>query len=227
MCIVGEPTNMDVIIGHKGKRSFDVSVKGLEAHSSLTPDGVNAIEFAADFVTHLKKLAKTLAATGQKDKFYDVPYTTIHTGTIQGGTALNIVPKDCSFQFEFRYIDQDDPEKIEKSIIDYANKILIPEMQEIDKSTGIEIQCANEIPCLNLDPGEEVVTFVKSLAGKNNHSKVAFGTEAGLFQKRLEIPTVVCGPGNIAQAHKPDEYIEVSQVEECELFFSRLMDRVC
>ena len=227
MCIVGEPTSMEVVIGHKGKRSYDVVVEGLEAHSSLTPSGVNAIEFAARLINYLRELAEEFSQTGNKDDLYDVPYTTVHTGTIAGGTALNIVPKKCDFQFEFRYIDEDDPEKIESSILEFVNNTLLPEMHKIDAKTGIQINCANEIPCLNLNPEEEVVTFVKGLAGKNQHSKVAFGTEAGLFQKRVEIPTVVCGPGDIAQAHKPNEFIEISQIKECELFLDRLMDRIC
>ncbi len=227
MCIVGEPTSMEVVIGHKGKRSYDVSVRGLEAHSSLTPIGVNAIEYAAELITHLKYLADNFSSTGFRDALYDIPHTTVHTGTIAGGTALNIVPKDCFFQFEFRYIEEDNPDEIENGIKKYIDEVLIPKMHKISADTGITINCANDMPSLNLKPEEEVVTFVKALAGKNNHSKVAFGTEAGLFQKRANIPTVVCGPGDIAQAHKPNEYIEIKQIEECEIFLSRLMDKVC
>jgi len=227
MCIVGEPTNMEVIIGHKGKRSYDVSVLGLEAHSSLTPHGVNAIEYAADIISYLKKLANNFASTGAQDQLYDVPHTTVHTGTITGGTALNIVPKDCSFQFEFRYIDKDDPDKIETKIREHINHNIIPKMQKVNSSTNINMKCENEIPSLNLNANEEIVTLVKALAGKNNHGKVAFGTEAGLFQKQAGIPTVICGPGNINQAHKPNEYIDISQINECESFLGRLMDRVC
>jgi len=227
MCIVGEPTNMEVIIGHKGKRSYDVSVLGLEAHSSLTPHGVNAIEYAADMISYLKKLANNFASTGAQDQLYDVPHTTVHTGTITGGTALNIVPKDCSFQFEFRYIDKDDPDKIETKIREHINHNIIPKMQKVNSSTNINMKCENEIPSLNLNANEEIVTLVKALAGKNNHGKVAFGTEAGLFQKQAGIPTVICGPGNINQAHKPNEYIDISQINECESFLGRLMDRVC
>ena len=227
MCIVGEPTSMEVVIGHKGKRSYDVSVRGLEAHSSLTPIGVNAIEYAAELITHLKYLADNFSSTGFRDALYDIPHTTVHTGIITGGTALNIVPKDCFFQFEFRYIEEDNPDEIENGIKKYIDEELIPKMHKISADTGITINCANDMPSLNLKPEEEVVTFVKALAGKNNHSKVAFGTEAGLFQKRANIPTVVCGPGDIAQAHKPNEYIEIKQIEECEIFLSRLMDKVC
>jgi len=227
MAIIGEPTSMQVIVGHKGKRSYRARVRGFEAHSSLAPTGVNSIEFAAEMIAHLKSMARRIAASGPYDDLYDVTHTTVHTGTIQGGTALNIVPKDCTFDFEFRYIGDDDPDVIETEIRDFASNVLEPEMHKINKDTGIDIECTNDMPSLDLGADEEVVTFVKALAGRNDHAKVAFGTEAGLFQKRAGIPAVVCGPGDIAQAHKPNEFIEISQIEECELFMERLMDRVC
>ena len=226
MCIVGEPTSMEVMIGHKGKRSYDVCVNGLESHSSLTPHGVNAIEYAAETISYLKNIADHIATKGKRDDLYDVPYTTVHTGTISGGTALNIVPKKCQFQFEFRYIDQDDPEKLEEKIKKYVKQNIVSKMHKTNSKTDIVIQCVNEIPSLNLNADEEIVTFVKSLAGKNNHGKVAFGTEAGLFQKRANIPTLICGPGDIQQAHKPNEYIEIKQIEECENFLIRLLERI-
>ena len=227
MAIIGEPTSMQVIVGHKGKRSYRGRVRGLEAHSSLAPTGVNAIEYAAEFIAYLKTMARRIGENGPFDELYDVTHTTVHTGTIQGGTALNIVPKDCGFEFEFRFIGDDDPDAIEAEIRDYAAQTLEPRMREINRDTGIDIECYNDMPSLDLGADEEVVTFVKALAGRNDHAKVAFGTEAGLFQKRADIPAVVCGPGDINQAHKPNEFIEISQIEECETFMSRLMDRVC
>jgi len=227
MAIIGEPTSMQVIIGHKGKRSYRATVRGLEAHSSLTPSGVNAIEFAAEFIAHVKSIARRVAVDGPFDDLYDVSHTTLQTGTIQGGTALNIVPKECTFLFEIRYIDGDDPDTLEAEFRDYATQTLEPQMQAINPDTGFEIQCTNDMPSLDLGADAEVVTFVKALAGRNDHAKVAFGTEAGLFQKRAGIPAVVCGPGDINQAHKPNEFIELSQIEECEAFMKRLMERVC
>lgn len=227
MAIIGEPTSMQVITGHKGKRSYTAHVRGLEAHSSLAPDGVNAIEYAARFIAHLQSMAKRLQDGGPYDDLYDVTHTTVHTGTIQGGTALNIVPKDCHIQFEFRYIGKDDPDILEAEILAEAKDRLEPEMKAIDPDCGIDIDCYNDMPGLDMNVDHEVVTFVKQLAGRNDDGKVAFGTEAGLFQKRGGIPCVVCGPGSIEQAHKPNEFITLDQVDKGEAFLDRLMDRVC
>lgn len=227
MAIIGEPTSMQVITGHKGKRSYEAHVHGLEAHSSLAPHGVNAIEYAARFISHLQSMARKLQFGGPYDDLYDVRHTTVHTGVIQGGTALNIVPKDCKIQFEFRYIGADNPDEIEAEIIREAKETLEPQMKAIDASTGIDITCVNDMPSLDMNVDDEVVTFVKQLAGRNDHAKVAFGTEAGLFQKRGGIPCVVCGPGSIDQAHKPNEFISLEQLDKGEAFLDRLMDRVC
>ena len=227
MAIVGEPTSMGVIVGHKGKRSYKAHIRGLETHSSLAPQGVNAIEYAAEMIAHLKSMARRITEHGPHDELYDVSHTTVHTGVINGGTALNIVPKDCHFEFEFRYVGDDDPDAIEAEIREFAAQSLEPHMRKISRDTGIDITCSNDMPGLELNADEEVVTFVKALAGKNDHSKVAFGTEAGLFHTRAGVPTVVCGPGSIEQAHKPNEFIELSQLDEATIFMDRLMDKVC
>ena len=227
MAIVGEPTSMGVIVGHKGKRSYKAHIRGLETHSSLAPQGVNAIEYAAEMIAHLKSMARRITEHGPHDELYDVSHTTVHTGVINGGTALNIVPKDCHFEFEFRYVGDDDPDAIEAEIRKFAAQSLEPHMRKISRDTGIDITCSNDMPGLDLNADEEVVTFVKALAGKNDHSKVAFGTEAGLFHTRAGVPTVVCGPGSIEQAHKPNEFIELSQLDEATIFMDRLMNKVC
>ena len=227
MAIVGEPTSMGVIVGHKGKRSYKAHIRGLETHSSLAPQGVNAIEYAAEMIAHLKSMARRITEHGPHDELYDVSHTTVHTGVINGGTALNIVPKDCHFEFEFRYVGDDDPDAIETEIREFAAQSLEPHMRKISRDTGIDITCSNDMPGLDLNADEEVVTFVKALAGKNDHSKVAFGTEAGLFHTRAGVPTVVCGPGSIEQAHKPNEFIQLSQLDEATIFMDRLMDKVC
>ena len=227
MAIIGEPTSMQVITGHKGKRSYNAHIRGFEAHSSLAPTGVNSIEYAARLITHLQSMARRLQNEGPYDELYDVAHTTVHTGTIQGGTALNIVPKDCHIRFEFRYIGSDDPNPIEAEIMREAKEVLEPEMQAINPAAGIDITCVNDMPGLDMNVDDEVVTFVKQLAGRNDHAKVAFGTEAGLFQNRGGIPCVVCGPGSIDQAHKPNEFISLEQLDKGEEFLERLMDRVC
>jgi acetylornithine deacetylase len=227
MCIVGEPTDMQVTIGHKGKHSYRATVRGRESHSSLAPTGVNAVEYAAEAIAYLKGMARRIQAEGPFDELYDVPHTTVHTGTVRGGTALNIVPKDCTFDFEFRYLAELGHENYFSEIDAYIRETLEPQMKAIDPQTGFTIEELSSIPGLSMDPGEEVVTFAKSLAGRNDHAKVAFGTEAGLFQQSAKIPTVVCGPGSVDQAHKPNEFVSVDQVEKCELFMTKLMDHVC
>ena len=227
MAIVGEPTSMGVIVGHKGKRSYKAHVRGLETHSSLAPQGVNAIEYAAELIAYLKFMARRISEHGPHDDLYDVSHTTVHTGVIRGGTALNIVPKDCQFDFEFRYVGDDNPDVIEAEIHEFSAQSLEPHMHKISPDTGIDITCSNDMPGLDLNADEEVVTFVKALAGKNDHSKVAFGTEAGLFHTRAGVPTVICGPGSIEQAHKPNEFVELSQLDEATIFMDRLMDKVC
>ncbi len=225
MCVVGEPTDMKVVTGHKGKRSVCCHVRGKEAHSSLAPYGVNAVVAAARVVGHLADMAARKAEEGPFDPDFDVPYTTIHTGTIAGGTQLNIVPGHCSFDFEFRYLPQDDPDALLGEVKRFAEQDLAPAMQEIDPATGFAWEELSSFPGLDLAPGEEVVELAKALSGGNDTGKVAFGTEAGLFDQS-GIPTVVCGPGSIDQAHKPDEFVTLEQVALCERFMDRLEERL-
>ncbi len=225
-CIIGEPTEMKVIVGHKGKMSLRCHVRGKECHSSLAPQGVNAVEYAAELISHLRAMARRVASEGPFDDNFDVAHSTIHTGTVHGGTALNIVPKDCHFDFEFRYVPGVDPEALLAEIQAFARDELLPGMQAIDPQSGFSWEPLSSFPGLDTPVDSEIVAFVKSLTGANSVSKVAFGTEAGLFQE-TGIPTVICGPGNIAQAHKPDEYIELEQIALCEAFMGRLMDKLC
>jgi acetylornithine deacetylase len=225
MCIVGEPTEMKVITGHKGKTSIRCHVRGKEAHSSLAPYGVNAVNAAARVVGHLADMAARKAAEGPFDADFDVPYTTVHTGTIEGGTQLNIVPGHCRFEFEFRYLPQDDPDRLLAEVQRYAESELAPAMQAVDPSTGFAWEQMAGFPGLDLAPGAEVIELAKALSGGNATGKVAFGTEAGLFD-RNGIPAVVCGPGSIDQAHKPDEFVALEQVALCERFMDRLEERL-
>jgi acetylornithine deacetylase len=226
MCIVGEPSDMNVIVSHKGKKSIRVHARGFECHSSIAPTGVNAIEYAAELIAHIRAVARRFQ-DGPSDDAYDIPFTTFSVGLIQGGTALNIVSKDCWFQFEFRHLPQDAPDSIYDEIVRYAKDTLEPRMKATHPDTGIDFEVMSEFPALDTDPGEEVVSVAKRLAQQNDHGKVAFGTEASVISKRGGIPTVVCGPGNIDQAHKPDEFVTVEQVAKCEAFMDRLADMVC
>ena len=224
-CIIGEPTGMKVMVGHKGTLSHSCHVRGHECHSSLAPQGVNAIEAAAKVIVKLNEMAVRKAKEGPFDEDYDVPYATVHTGVIEGGTALNIVPADCRFKFEFRCLAADDPWALLAEVQDYAHKELEPAMQAIDPTTGFSWEKLSSYPGLDLAPDEEVVTLAKQLTGANTTGKVAFGTEGGLFHES-GIPAVICGPGSIAQAHKPDEFVSLEQVALCERFMTRLLDRI-
>jgi acetylornithine deacetylase len=224
-CVIGEPTEMKVATAHKGKMSTRARVRGHECHSSLAPHGVNAIEMAAQVVTYLAAMGRRFAADGPFDHDYDVPHNTVHTGLIVGGTALNIVPAECRFDFEFRYLPGTDPQALLAEVQDYAKRELLPRMQGISQATGFDWEGISAFPGLNIALDEPVVQLAKALTGANATGKVAFGTEAGLFQQ-AGIPTVICGPGSIAQAHKPDEYVALDQIAQCEAFLRRLIDRV-
>jgi acetylornithine deacetylase len=225
-CIVGEPTDMKVVTGHKGKLSYICRVKGSEAHSSLAPRAVNAVQMAARAVARLDEMARRKAAEGPFDDSYDIVHSTIHVGTIQGGTALNIVPADCSFEFEFRCLPEDDAAALLAEIQDYAARELEPTMRAIAPGTGFTWEMMSSFPGLDLPTDAEIVTLAKALAGANATGKVAFGTEAGLFQNS-GIPAVICGPGSIDQAHKPNEFVALEQLALCTRFMDRLLERVC
>jgi acetylornithine deacetylase len=223
-CIIGEPTSMQVAIAHKGKKSMRAHVHGKECHSSLAPQGVNAVEYAAEAIAYLKRMARRFAAEGPFDPDYDVPHTTVHTGVIHGGTALNIVPKDCHFDFEFRYIAGVDPEALFGELKRFAETELLPAMRKIAPDTGISWEDLSSFPGLEIPEEADLVVLAKSLAGANAVQKVAFGTEAGLFQQ-AGMPTIICGPGSIDQAHKPNEFVSLEQLALCEAFLGRLLKR--
>ena len=225
MCVVGEPTEMKVITGHKGKSSIRCHVRGKEAHSSLAPHGVNAVNAAARVVGYLADMAQRKAAEGPFDNDFDVPHTTVHTGVIEGGTQLNIVPGHCRFEFEFRYLPQEDPAELLREVQRFAERDILPAMQAIDPATGFSWEEMAGFPGLNLADDAEIIELARALSGGNATGKVAFGTEAGLFD-HSGIPAVVCGPGSIEQAHKPDEFVTEEQVALCERFMDRLEERL-
>jgi len=224
LCIVGEPTLMQPVIAHKGKISVRCSVRGRESHSALTHLGVNAVEAAAEIIAYLKGMARRRRDHGPFDRQFSPPYTTIHTGTVHGGTALNIVPRDCEFVFEFRTLPGDPPEPLLEEVKRFAAG-LVPEMQKVDPATGISFEMLTSTAGLSEAPDSEVAELARSLSGANSVGKVSFGTEAGLFQE-AGIPTIVCGPGSIDEAHRPNEFIAIDQVRQCEAFLRRLIDRV-
>ena len=224
--VIGEPTSMQPVIAHKGKRSYQCCVRGKEAHSALTPEGVNAIEYAARIIGYIRHMAERMRDCEPRDYGFDVPFTTLQTGVISGGTAGNIVPRECVFQFEFRYLPGADPDGLEHEIRDYAERVILPEMQRTDPGTSISFETKAEIPGLDTGEAEEVTRLAQALSRNQSATKVAYATEGGLFQQ-AGIPAIICGPGSIAQAHKPDEYVTLEQVALCESFMERLLEQMC
>ena len=230
-CIVGEPTGMHAVVGHKGLVGYRCRVRGREAHSALTPQGVNAVEYAARLIVYIRMIADRLRALEQRHFGYDVPHSTLNTGAIEGGIAINVVPRDCSFIFECRYLPSTDPQAVLDEIRDYAQRELLPQMREVAPDAAIAFEHLADLPAFDADADSAMAQLARKLADSRADASasaepdrgryVAFGTEAGLFQ-RAGIPTVLCGPGHIAQAHKPDEWIALEQVARCEQFMERL-----
>jgi acetylornithine deacetylase len=221
-CVVGEPTSMQPIIAHKGTHRFRCAVHGREAHSSYVTHGVNAIEYAARLVVFIRQLADRLAQTEQRDHGFTVPYTTLSTGLIQGGIAANVVPKDCLFQFDMRTLPQASPDALYQEIRRYA-EALAAEMRGIDANSGIDLQWVSQTVGLAAAETDAIVQWAMQLSGNASVGKVSYGTEAGLFQK-MGVPTVICGPGDIAEAHRPNEFVALEQLAQCERFMDRILE---
>ena len=226
LCIVGEPTNMELVIGHKGKCGHEVEVKGLGCHSGQAPLGVNAINYASKLINFIADLSKEKSIKGPFDYDYEIPYTTLHTGVISGGTVVNIVPERSNFEFEIRYLKEDNPKDLIKKIKAYSKEYLIPEMHRISEKTGIYFKEKVTYPSLSIDKNSELVKYTKDLLGEEKYKKVIFGTEGGLFQEKLNIPSIVCGPGNINQAHKANEYISIDQIFKGGVFLDKLIKSI-
>ncbi|MCJ2022482.1 acetylornithine deacetylase [Methylobacterium sp. E-065] len=222
-CFVGEPTGMEVVVGHKGKAAARLTFRGRASHSALAPQGVNAVEYAARFIEHVRLSAEALARDGARDPLYDVPHTTGLSSVVQGGAALNIVPDSCSVSFEYRAIGADDAGALAASAIAYATDTLVPLMRAVDPACGVAIEPLIDYPGLDTDPDAPVVTLAKRLAGRNGHAKVSYGTEGGLFDRLGGVPAVVLGPGSIARAHRADEYVTRAELDACAGFVRRLI----
>lgn len=221
LCIVGEPTDMKVVNAHKGIRSFRTEVTGREAHSSQTDKGVNAVMIAAELIMKLKSLADEMIARGDPSGRFDPPYTTCQSSTIEGGTALNILARQCRFQWEYRFIPDTDEFEIFNRFQDYVASEVLPRIRRIAPEADIQTTIRSRVPPLKPEADSPAETLAKRLAGQNGTEAVSYGTEAGLFQE-VGIPTVICGPGSIQQAHKPDEWIALDQIALGEAFMRRL-----
>lgn len=224
LCLIGEPTSMRVAIGHKGKQAFCARCFGHEGHSALAPNALNALHLGAAFIDRLQARQEMLRQTGARDNAYDIPYSTIHVGTMQGGTALNIVPNLCEMQFELRNIAADDPKAIVAGIRADADTIAAPYLDRFPQAR-IEITALSGYPGLETPADHPAVALLQSLLGQDEPAiKVAFGTEGGLFHETFDVPTLICGPGDMAQGHRADEFVSEDQLADCDRFLSALIN---
>ncbi len=224
-CIVGEPTEMMVATGHKGKTACRVLCTGREGHSALAPTALNAIHLACDMIASIRAIQSEISRRSLPDDDDDIAYSTLHVGRISGGVALNIVPNTAEIQFEIRNLPADDPQVILDRLNAAAHDVLDPLRQTFPEA-DIVIETTGSYPPLSTGQDTDVVRFVKSLTGGNATIKVAFGTEGGLFSTQLGIPTVVCGPGSMAQGHRPDEFVSRDQLARCDRMMDALLDRL-
>ena len=220
LCIVGEPTGMVPAVSHKGVYRWRCCVRGRAAHSSLAPRAVNAIQAAARVVAHIADLSDGWQSRGPFDTGFDVTHTTASTGLIEGGIANNVVPEDCRFNYEFRNLPGSDAAAMQRAVADHA-AALEPAMRAVDPRAGFRFEPISEMPPFSAPAGDPAVALAMRLAGSAATTKVAFGTEAGLFQ-RAGIATVICGPGFIAQAHEADEFVALDQLAACEALLQGL-----
>ncbi|MGJ7554505.1 acetylornithine deacetylase [Variovorax sp. RB3P1] len=219
-CIVGEPTSMVPAIAHKGVYRYKCCVRGKEAHSSLTPKSVNAIEMAARVIGKVRDMAEDFERSEPRYEGFDVPFSTASVGQFHGGIADNVVPRDAEFRYEFRDLPTADARRMQADVVAYAGG-LEPSMKKVAKDAGFQFETICEIPSFLGSASDPITLLAQRLAGEDRTTLVAFGTEAGLF-KNAGIPTVVCGPGSIEQAHQPDEFVSLEQLARCELFMERL-----
>jgi acetylornithine deacetylase len=223
-CIVGEPTSMQLVEAHKGGRLYRCRVIGQAAHSSLTPTAVNAIEYAAVLIAAIRGIAIRERTSGPRDEGFDVPHTSISTNMISGGNGANIVPESAEFLFDYRLMPGADPEAIIGELQALAAE-LIPEMRRVAPEADILFEQLAGIPALASAEGSEIFAVAQNLIGNAPPGKVAYGTEAGSFSD-YGVPTIVCGPGSIEQAHKADEYVALSQLAACDRFIEGLIARL-
>lgn len=220
LCIIGEPTSMKPVYGHKGKVAMRCNVRGHACHSAYAPEGVNAIEYAAQIIGELSQVSEALAK--HTDEQFDPPYSTIQTGVIKGGAALNIVPESCQFDMEMRYLPGVDANATFDKLEQFAKGILEPKMKAISSESNIQFEKLSAYPPLLTDKQSDLAKWVGQWADNASYETVAFGTEGGLFDE-AGVATMICGPGSMDQGHKPNEFIEIDQLHRC----SSMLHNLC
>lgn len=222
LCLIGEPTELKPVLGHKGKLAMRCQVHGAACHSAYAPYGVNAIEYAARLIGKLGEIGERLAAPELHDERFDPPFSTVQTGVIKGGRALNIVPAECEFDFEVRALPGFDAQVVADELERFAEAELVPKMRAVEPATGVSLRPLSAYPGLATAPDSEAARVLAMLSGSDGFGTVAFGTEGGLFEQ-AGIPTVVCGPGSMDQGHKPDEFVSLEQLRGCDEMLGRLL----
>ena len=226
LCLIGEPTELKPVLGHKGKLAMRCEVRGAACHSAYAPYGVNAIEYAAQLIGRLGVIGEQLAHPDNHDQRFDPPFSTVQTGVIKGGRALNIVPAECEFDFEVRALPDFDAQAVADQLQAFAHEHVLPKMRAVQADTDIRLQPLSAYPGLATPPESEAARLLALLSNSSAFGTVAFGTEGGLFDQ-AGIPTVVCGPGSMDQGHKPDEFIALEQLSGCDGMLMRLADYLC
>ena len=214
ICIVGEPTNMKIIDGHKGCYEYTTHFEGLAGHGSAPEKGVNAVEYAAKFINKLLEIREVLKKKTPKNSVFNPPYTTLQIGGISGGIARNVIADKCRVDWELRPVIKEDGIFVNSEIDKFVNEELLPEMKKIHPKSSIRKEIIGEIIGFDREEKSEACELISSITGDNSREVVSFGTEAGLFQE-IGISTVVCGPGSIEQAHKVDEFIKLDELKKC------------
>jgi len=221
LCIIGEPTELKPVLGHNGKLAMRCDVHGAACHSAYAPHGVNAIEHAAELIGELGRIGQRLRE--QQDARFDPPFSTVQTGMIGGGKALNIVPADCRFDFEIRTLPGQAPQAVADELRAYAEQQVLPRMQAVSAQSAIRFTELSAYPGLMTDQQSEAAELIGAFCGSRAFGTVAFGTEGGLFDA-AGIPTVVCGPGSMDQGHKPDEFVSVAQLAQCDQMLHSMLN---
>ncbi|QBR32530.1 MULTISPECIES: acetylornithine deacetylase [Pseudomonas] len=222
LCIIGEPTELKPVLGHKGKLAMRCDVHGHPCHSAYAPLGVNAIEYAAELIGELGRIGQQLKAPEHHDARFDPPFSTVQTGVISGGKALNIVPADCRFDFEIRALPSQDPTLVAQQLQAYAEQQVLPRMRAVSEHSAIRFSELSAYPGLATDAQSQAAELIAAFCGSREFGTVAFGTEGGLFDA-AGIPTVVCGPGSMDQGHKPDEFVSRAQLDACDAMLQRML----
>ncbi len=225
LCVVGEPSGMKPILAHKGKLDLKVRVRGLPGHSSEPSKGVNAVQAAGEAIAWVAREARRLSTEGPFEDGFTPAHTTIHVGTVEGGSILNIIPEHAAFTMEWRFIPSDPPRRHVERMQAWIAETIEPAMKAVHPACGFTYDIALEMPGMALPADHALATMIMRMTGSNSAGKVSYGTEGGFFEA-AGIPTIICGPGDIAQAHQPDEWIAESQLEACDRFIRRLADQL-